>query len=90
MPYIPWWIKVIVGIGGLTVLFWFFDLWNQLMIVLSLMAVPLAGLSMLGIISDGFYEAYASGVWLKDLKTRTDNFRQQVVAAYETNGEPSA
>lgn len=76
----PWWAKIIVGLGGFAILYFTFDLMNLALSFLTIVCIPLMALASIGLFSEGAYEAFASGDWLRDLKNRVSAARARLEA----------
>jgi len=53
----PPWIKIVVSMGGLAALFWFFDMGERLFLFFHVVLLPVVALYFLGVISEETYQA---------------------------------
>ena len=77
---VPWWAKILIGIGAIAILYWLFDLWEMLIVFANIVFVPLIFLVSLDLVSQGTYEAISNTDWLtkptRDLREKVDNWRR--------------
>lgn len=80
---IHWSIKIIGGITILSLLIYLFNIIESFELFLTIVCLPLFFLHVIGVISEGTYEAWASGQWIQDLKQRLEQARAKLGSSNE-------
>ena len=86
--WFPWWLKIIVGITGIGLLYKFYSLVEAMSVFFAICAVPFGVLFSLNLITQGTYELIANPPWFRDLTSRLRGFRDNLKAS-ETESLPS-
>ena len=76
--WLPWWLKIIIGVAGIGILYKFYSLVEAMGIFFTICAVPFGVLFSLNLITQGTYELIASPPWWQDLKTRINDYRSEM------------
>jgi len=88
--WFPWWLKIIVGITGLGLLYKFYSLVEAMSIFFTICAVPFGVLFSLNLITQGTYELVANPPWWQDITSRVRGWRDTLTASEAQSVSSSA